>query len=45
MQRPNFSLEGRVAVITGAAVFLCSDAAAYVTGQVLYVDGGYLAAL
>jgi NAD(P)-dependent dehydrogenase (short-subunit alcohol dehydrogenase family) len=29
----------------GAAVFLCSDAAAYITGQILYVDGGYLAAL
>jgi len=26
--------------IAGAAVFLCSEEAAYVTGQVLTVDGG-----
>ena len=36
---------GRVDDLGGAAVFLCSDAAAYVTGQILYVDGGYMAAL
>ncbi len=31
--------------IAGAVVFLCSDDAAYVTGQILYVDGGMLAQL
>jgi NAD(P)-dependent dehydrogenase (short-subunit alcohol dehydrogenase family) len=36
---------GKLEDLGGAAVFLCSDAAAYITGQVLYVDGGYLAAL
>ncbi len=36
---------GRVEELGGAAVFLCSDAASYVTGQIVYVDGGYLAAL
>lgn len=36
---------GRLEDLLGAAQFLCSDAAAYVTGQVLYVDGGYLASI
>jgi len=31
--------------LVGAAVFLSSDAARYVTGQILYVDGGYLASI
>jgi gluconate 5-dehydrogenase len=31
--------------IGGSVVFLCSSAAAYITGQILYVDGGFLAAL
>jgi NAD(P)-dependent dehydrogenase (short-subunit alcohol dehydrogenase family) len=31
--------------LVGAAVFLCSDAARYVTGQILYIDGGYMASI
>jgi NAD(P)-dependent dehydrogenase (short-subunit alcohol dehydrogenase family) len=34
---------GRVEELAGAAVFLASDAAGFVTGQVLAVDGGFLA--
>ena len=30
--------------LTGAAVYLASDAAAFMTGQVLYVDGGFISA-
>ncbi|WP_243695739.1 SDR family NAD(P)-dependent oxidoreductase [Rhodovulum marinum] len=36
---------GRMDDLIGAAVFLASDAAAYVTGQILYVDGGYISAI
>jgi len=36
---------GQLDDLGGSVVFLCSEAAAYVTGQVLYVDGGLLAAL
>ncbi len=32
---------GQPSDVAGAAVFLCSDAAAYITGQVLHVDGGW----
>jgi gluconate 5-dehydrogenase len=31
--------------LVGASVFLSSDAARYVTGQILYVDGGYMASI
>jgi NAD(P)-dependent dehydrogenase (short-subunit alcohol dehydrogenase family) len=36
---------GQMEDLMGAAVFLCSPAAAYITGQVLYIDGGYLASI
>lgn len=36
---------GRLDDLGGAAVFLCSDAAAYITGVCLPIDGGYLASV
>lgn len=36
---------GQASDIGGVAVFLCSDAAAYVTGHCIPVDGGYLASI
>lgn len=36
---------GHVQDLIGATVFLCSDAAAYITGQIIYIDGGYMASI
>ena len=42
-QRTSLKRWGEPHEFAGAAVFLASPAAAYITGQVLAVDGGYLA--
>jgi NAD(P)-dependent dehydrogenase (short-subunit alcohol dehydrogenase family) len=34
---------GKTEELVGAAVYLASDAAAFVTGEILVVDGGFLA--
>jgi gluconate 5-dehydrogenase len=36
---------GKLEELAGAAVFLASSASDYMTGQVLYIDGGYLSVL
>jgi NAD(P)-dependent dehydrogenase (short-subunit alcohol dehydrogenase family) len=44
-QRAPIGRWGRPEEVVGAAVFLCSRASDFVTGQILYVDGGWTAAL
>ena len=34
---------GRLRDLSGAAVFFCAPASDYITGQVLFVDGGFTA--
>ena len=36
---------GQLQDLVGATVFLCSDSAAYITGQILYIDGGYMGSI
>ncbi len=45
LSRTPFERWGQPEDIVGAAVFLASSASDFVTGQILYVDGGWVAAL
>ena len=43
LQRTPMGRYGRADEVVGAAVYLASDAASFVNGQIIVVDGGYLA--
>jgi NAD(P)-dependent dehydrogenase (short-subunit alcohol dehydrogenase family) len=43
LQRTPMGRFGKLEELAGAAVFLASDAASFLTGQLLLVDGGFLA--
>jgi len=43
LQRTPMNRVGHVDELMGAAIFLASDASSFVTGQILAVDGGFLA--
>jgi NAD(P)-dependent dehydrogenase (short-subunit alcohol dehydrogenase family) len=43
LQRTPMQRYGRPEELAGAAVLLASDSASFMTGQILVVDGGYLA--
>jgi NAD(P)-dependent dehydrogenase (short-subunit alcohol dehydrogenase family) len=43
LQRTPMGRYGRADEVVGAAVYLASDAASFVNGQIMVVDGGYLA--
>jgi len=45
LSRTPMSRWGQPEDLVGAAVFLCSAASNFVTGQILYVDGGWVAAM
>ena len=43
MSRIPLGRVGETRDLAGAAIFLCSDAASFVTGQILGIDGGLTA--
>jgi NAD(P)-dependent dehydrogenase (short-subunit alcohol dehydrogenase family) len=45
LQKIPLSRFGQLDDLVGAAIFLCSDASAYVTGVCLPIDGGTLASV
>jgi len=42
LQRIPIGRFGRLDEVTGPLVFLCTDQASYITGQVIHVNGGYM---